>query len=125
MERIASHITKRARTARAASAEGFSLVELMAVVALIAILLMLAVGLFDRSTQKARLEECDANVKTIQIAINRAAAIYEVPKYKVTEAMVDKYITGGIKSLSCTVKKNPQPTYHVVNGVISPAHNHR
>lgn len=105
--------------------EGFTLFELLAVVAILGILSVAAVGLFDISTEKARVQECDNNIKTIQIAINRAAAIYELPKTSINDAQVNPYITGGLAALSCSAKKNPQPAYHVVGGIINPAHNHQ
>lgn len=108
-----------------AHSEGFTLFELLAVVAIIGVLSVAAVGLFDVSTEKARVQECDNNIKTIQIAINRAAAIYELPKTSINDAQVNPYITGGLAALSCSAKKNPQPTYHVVGGIINPAHNHQ
>lgn len=97
----------------------------MAVVAILGILLMAALGSFNIATERARVQECDNNIKTIQIAINRAAAIYELPKSAINDAEVDKFITGGIASLSCSAQKNPEHSYHVVNGVITPEHNHR
>ena len=105
--------------------EGFTLFELLAVVAILGILSVAAVGLFDISTEKARVQECDNNIKTIEIAINRAAAIYELPKTSINDAQVNPYINGGLASLSCSAKKNPQSTYHVVDGIINPAHNHK
>lgn len=104
---------------------GFTIVELMGVVAILGILLMAAMGAFDLATERARVSECDNNIKTIEIAINRAAALYELPKSSINDAQVNQFITGGLASLSCSARKNPQHTYHVVNGVISPEHNHR
>lgn len=106
-------------------AGGFTILELMAVIAILGVLAVAAIGMFDVSTEKARVAQCDNNKKTIEIAINRAAAIYELPKTSINDAQVSPYITGGLSALQCTAKKNPQATYHVVNGVISPAHNHK
>ena len=119
-----SHNYNRCFKSLRSEASGFTLLELLAVVAILGILAVAAVGMFDVSTEKARVRECDNNIKTIQIAINRAAAIYEKPLNEINNADVDLFITGGIKALQCEAHNNPQPSYSVVNGEVSPAHNH-
>ena len=97
----------------------------MVTVSILGILVTAAVGVFDISTQKQRIVACDTNKETIELAIARAAAIYEKPVGQIFDADVDPFITGGIASLQCEANKNPQARYHVINGVISPQHNHR
>lgn len=103
---------------------GFTLIELMATVAILGILVTAALAIFDVAAEKQRVVACETNLDTINIAINRAAAIYEKPLNEINNADVDLFITGGIKALQCEAHNNPQPSYSVVNGEVSPAHNH-
>ena len=125
MLKMLSHNNNRCFKSLRSETSGFTLLELLAVVAILGILAVAAVGMFDVSTEKARVRECDNNIKTIQIAINRAAAIYELPTTSINDAQVNPYINGGLAALTCSAKKNPQSTYHVVGGIINPAHNHK
>lgn len=113
------------KTASLKDSAGFTLIELMVVVAILAILVTAAVATFDIATEKQRIASCNTNLDTIRIAINRAAAVYEKPLNQINDADVNQFITGGIGALQCDARKNPQASYHVVNGVISPAHNHK
>lgn len=105
-------------------ADGFTMVELAVVVAIMGILLLGAWGLFDRSIQYENLRQCQNNVETINQAIVRSAAIDGRSLAGIDNAAVNPYITGGSASLKCSVRKNPQPTYKVVGGKITPAHSH-
>lgn len=97
----------------------------MATVAILGVLVTAALATFDVATEKQRIAACETNLDTIRIAINRAAAVYEKPLNQINDADVNQFITGGIGALQCDARKNPQASYHVVNGVISPAHNHK
>lgn len=97
----------------------------MVTVLILGILITTAVGLFNTSIQKANRAACAANVETINLAIARAALISGKSIYIINDADVNPYITGGLASLQCNAKPNPVSTYHVVGGVITPAHNHQ
>ena len=103
---------------------GFTLIELMATVAILGVLVTAALATFDAATEKQRIAACEANLDTIEIAIHRAAAIYEKPLNLIDNDDVNPFIKGGIAALQCEAHNNPQPSYSVVNGVISPAHSH-
>ena len=104
---------------------GFTLVELMVTVLILGILVTTAVGLFNTAIQKADRTACTANVETINLAIARAALISGQSTGSLNDSDIDPYITGGLASLQCSAKPNPVSTYHVVGGVITPAHNHQ
>ena len=54
--------------------KGFTLVELMVVVAILGILTMVAIPVFNKSTDKAKITTCEANVRTIESALAMAQA---------------------------------------------------
>ncbi|MBK5211131.1 MAG: type II secretion system protein [Coriobacteriia bacterium] len=103
---------------------GFTLVELMVTVLILGLLVTMAVGLFNNSIQKDNQKACAANVDTINLAVARAALISGKPISAINDTDVNAYITRGITSLECSVKSHPA-TYHVVQGVINPLHNHQ
>lgn len=109
MFKILSHNNNRCFKSLRSEASGFTLLELLAVVAILGILAVAAVGMFDVSTEKARVRECDNNIKTIQIAINRAAAIYELPTTSINDAQVNPYINGGLAAIDVAQRKIPSP----------------
>jgi len=97
----------------------------MVTVLILGILVTTAVSLFNTSIQKANRTACDKNVETISLAIARAALISGQSAGSLNDTDIDPYITGGLASLKCSAKPNPVSTYHVVGGVITPAHNHQ
>lgn len=123
MKKLQATHTPKTRKIFAAS-DGFTLIELMVTVAILGILVTAAVAAFDRVNERQRIEACATNLDTINIAISRAAAIYEKPLSQINDAEVSQFITGGISALQCEARTNPQHEYHVANGVVTPAHNH-
>lgn len=107
------------------SQHGFSLAELMVTILILGLILSVVVPLFSTSIENQRIKECDASKKIIQSAIMRAAAVTGKDLANITSVDCNRFISGGISSLTCDAKTNPVHTYAVVGGVISPAHNHR
>jgi prepilin-type N-terminal cleavage/methylation domain-containing protein len=57
--------------------EGFTLIELLIVILIIAILVAIALPLYLNSQKNARLRTCQANLRTLDGAINAYRADYE------------------------------------------------
>lgn len=118
-------MTKTSLKHKLFSEEGFTLVELMAIVAIISVLLTISYAVFNRSTQEVYRRESIQNVRMINKAIVRAALTEERTLVTIDSATTNKYLPGGLASLTCQVKDCPAGTsYKVVQGKISPAHLH-
>lgn len=106
------------------SSAGFSLAEMLVVVAILGILLTAAIPLFMNAINNQRIKDCAANVKIINSAINRTAAITGKNKVDIDSAtpavktILNRFLPGdGLDGLTCSVGGGMQ-AYSVVDGAI-------
>lgn len=109
---------------RIISNDGFSLAEMLVVVAILGILLTAAIPLFMNAINNQRIKDCAANVKIINSAINRTAAITGKNKVDIDSAtpavktILNRFLPGdGLDGLTCSVGGGTQ-AYSVVDGAI-------
>ncbi|HHY60736.1 MAG TPA: prepilin-type N-terminal cleavage/methylation domain-containing protein [Clostridia bacterium] len=83
--------------------KGFTLVELMVVVVIIGVLVAIAVPVYSNMTLRAKERACDANVRTIQSAVNAFYA--EKNEYPENLKDLEDYL--GQDELQCPVNGEP------------------
>ena len=86
--------------------EGFTLIELLIVILIIAILVAIALPLYLNSQRNAKKRTCQANLRTVDGAINGYRADYEVEPRNGTPGLVDLMNSGYLKKVpSCPVSQ--------------------
>ncbi|MEG1849959.1 MAG: prepilin-type N-terminal cleavage/methylation domain-containing protein [Oscillospiraceae bacterium] len=87
------------------SKKGFTLVELMVVVAILGVLVAVAIPVYNGMTEKAEMNTCRANIRTIESAIMQAEINGEtLTAENVEEKLVPKYLKEWPK---CPTTNNP------------------
>jgi prepilin-type N-terminal cleavage/methylation domain-containing protein len=84
--------------------EGFTLIELLIVILIIAILVAIALPLYLNSQRNAKLRTCQANLRTLDGAINGYRADYEAEPQNGAAGITDLVNSGYMKKFpTCPV----------------------
>lgn len=93
--------------------EGFTLIELMIVILIIAILVAIAVPVYLNARSNAQRRTCQANMRTVDGAIQSYEAMFESSTYP---TQLSDLLESGTKCLKSTPAPPQGDTYEWVSG---------
>ena len=94
--------------------EGFTLIELLIVILIIAILVAIALPLYLNSQRNAKKRTCQANLRTVDGAINGYRADYEFEPNSGTAGMDDLTNSGYMKKTPFCPDATADQSYQLV-----------
>ena len=109
--------TRFARNTKTGKSRGFTLIELMIVVSIILILIGMAVGMYEKSIQKAREAVLKKDLQTMREAIDN----FTLDKQQAPQSLQDLVDGHYLRTIPVDpITQQPDWTTHVSDQVISP-----